>query len=221
MMLNLSSLLAPQVPLVEMKLSLRLRHCWMWYCLRIRLKKRVKILRWLILELISYHIVWISYIIFFYYQSINVAVNDQICVRPGDVIGIHYTEVEDVDGVMPYQQSGRRPTRNNLDLSALVNEPTGDNDLPLHTSMPATTTDFKRVPALQPILTTSKSKRPYIWSSASFLVRLCIHHPACWWPNNVSCDTQRVQEIKIHHMNFTLGRHFGSVLLGCFTAYHW
>ena len=118
----------------------------------------------------------------YYYQSINVAVNDQICVRPGDVIGIHYTEVEDVDGVVPYQQSGRRPTRHNLDLSALVNEPIEDNDLPLQTSMAATTSDFKRVPALQPILTTSKFKRIYIWSFLAISFAILID--VIWWTND-------------------------------------
>ena len=58
-----------------------------------------------------------------------VDVDDQICVKPGDVIGTQYPGGEG-SGVIPYQQSNRSPSIANLELSALVNKNIRGDDLP-------------------------------------------------------------------------------------------
>ena len=92
-------------------------------------------------------------------QTVSVAAGNEICVQPGDVIGIHYSNANEA-GVVPYQQSGRNPQISNVELSSLVNSAIPDSDLDLYTAMAATTTSFKRVPALQPVLTTGKTRGP-------------------------------------------------------------
>ena len=86
-------------------------------------------------------------------QGANVPDCDMICVRPGDIIGIQYTN-KDTAGVVPYEQSGRTSTAgiSHNKLSKLFNEEVADSSLPLGKVKTATVNAVKRLPALKPIL---------------------------------------------------------------------
>ena len=88
-------------------------------------------------------------------QTIDVAVCEQICVHPGDVIGVHYSDT-DAAGVVPYEQMGRSRsggvTLAEDDFSRLVNKDIGEDVLPVGKNMATTTAGVKRIPALRPII---------------------------------------------------------------------
>ena len=91
-------------------------------------------------------------------------VEDQICVLPGDILGIHY-EGASGEGVAPYEQKNRARTSGlgNVNFSRLVNIEIGDNELPIGKTMPTTTISKKRVPALNPILSNGPQWVPSEW----------------------------------------------------------
>ena len=86
-------------------------------------------------------------------QSVDIPEDQAICVRTGDVIGIQYPN-KDEQGIISYEQSGYTSTAgvSQDQLSKLFNEDIGDGSLPVGTTKTVVIEDFKRLPALKPIL---------------------------------------------------------------------
>ena len=85
-------------------------------------------------------------------QTFDVPDDQKICVRPGDIIGIHYAST-DGPGVVSYEQSGKRSTDGvSEQLSRLFNEAVGDSSLPLGKIKTVNIDAVKRLPALTAIV---------------------------------------------------------------------
>ena len=86
-------------------------------------------------------------------QRVDIPKDEEIRVRPGDVIGVQYYRKDGL-GVVPYEQSDL-PITAGVDhdqLSKIFNEYVADSSVPVGAVKTVAIGDVKRLPALKPIL---------------------------------------------------------------------
>ena len=86
-------------------------------------------------------------------------VDDVIHVRPGDVIGVHYTVTNGM-AVIPYEESGIDSSTGLTEdmLSSIFIESSRDTTLPVGVTKTVSISRAKRLPALKPIISDGMCK---------------------------------------------------------------
>ena len=88
------------------------------------------------------------------FQIESIAEADQITTQDGDVIGIHYEDSNDGNGVILYERSGGDLCCgfDESDLSRLVNKPMDEDDLAVGVTIPKSLISVKRMVALKAMI---------------------------------------------------------------------